>query len=683
MSHHMTSHQPEQDGDDREDDALPIARGRARHALWRWRRRGLRQRWYASIAVFLVALLGGGLLAYVVVNQMVDDITETTVAVREQSLLALALNTRISELQDGAHAIIGYPPGPEEGADPAAFRDASSSVEHVFQQAVTAFTTPSARRHVEESHALWQQTKADTEPFVDDAGPRDPDALLAAHASVGQAMGEASSRLGVLLDEVNAEARDSIGSARRLNRDVTITLVATFALACLLAVRFAHRLSRLVLSPLEVLRAGAERLAAGELDHRIALPRHDELGMLARAFNDMADAVGSTHKSLAYQAGHDPLTGLANRASFLSAVDHALSKGDGDAVSVLFIDLDDFKTVNDVDGHAAGDQLLQHVAERLRSCVRGDDVVARLGGDEFAIMLCHGPDAAPAVDMAERVLAAMEAPFSLHATTTEVRASVGVATLPGGSGVDATEAVRQADIAMYTAKGMGKSCFQLFSLALHDEMLDRLALKADLRGAGDRGELLVEYQPVYDLRTSVIVGVEALVRWNHPARGLLAPVDFIPLAEQCGEIEHIDRFVLHTASRQVRRWQWARPEHRDLWVSVNISASHVDGDRLVDDVETVLAESGLAPASLVIELTETTLVKNLDDEVAARLSALRQRGVRIAIDDFGTGFSSLSYLQRLPVDVLKVDRTFVSGAASTQHGPLLQTIIALGSNLGL
>jgi len=309
-------------------------------------------------------------------------------------------------------------------------------------------------------------------------------------------------------------------------------------------------------------------------------------------------------------------------------------------------------------------------------------MVARLGGDEFAILVRHGADAAPGVQMAERVMAALETPFSLHGKTTRVAASIGVATLDGTVS-DAEEAVRQADIAMYMAKGMGKACFQVFNSGLHDDMLDRLALKGDLRGAADRGEFVLDYQPVYDLRTDRIVGMEALVRWSHPTRGLLAPGAFISIAEDSGEIESIDRFVLETACRQVRTWQWERPDQRDLWVSVNMSGTHISSGRLLADVDRMLGESGLPPTSLVIELTETALVQQLSQDACAHLSALRERGVRIAIDDFGTGFSSLSYLQRLPVDVLKVDRSFVSGHDAPQQIPLLQTIVTLGDNLGL
>jgi diguanylate cyclase (GGDEF)-like protein/PAS domain S-box-containing protein len=385
-------------------------------------------------------------------------------------------------------------------------------------------------------------------------------------------------------------------------------------------------------------------------------------------------------EQLSHQAFHDSLTGLANRALFSDRVSHALelTRRSSSLVGVLFVDLDDFKTVNDSLGHAAGDELLVSVASRLEGSLREEDTCARLGGDEFAVIVesVEGPE--DAVVVARRVLDAISEPIHVFGSEVSVQASVGIAL--GSSGVSTSEVLRNADLAMYRAKSEGKSRYALFEPAMHVRVLERLALKAELQRAVTADEFELHYQPIVALQSGVTVGVEALVRWRHPDRGLLLPDGFVPLAEETGLILPLGRFVLHSACRQARRWRGVG--YPDLGVSVNISAKQLASPHLPAEVTSALAESSLEPSALTLEITESML---LDSEpVIARLEALKQLGVRIAIDDFGTGYSSLNYLRRFPVDTLKIAKPFVDEISSRpDQQRLVAAILRLGATLGL
>ena len=388
-------------------------------------------------------------------------------------------------------------------------------------------------------------------------------------------------------------------------------------------------------------------------------------------------------EQLAYQAFHDPLTGLANRALFRDRVMHALERAQRrqQPVTALFLDLDNFKAVNDSLGHAAGDQLLVAVAERLLHSTRGADSVARLGGDEFAILLEHARADQEARTVVERVTRALLRPFSLEGKEVFVGASIGIAGAANGDGPD--ELLRNADVAMYRAKAAGKGGYVLFEPAMHSAAVERLELEAEFHWALERGELMLHYQPVAALGTGQITGVEALVRWNHPRQGLIPPAAFIPLAEETGLIVPLGRWVLREACRQAARWQWGMPGEAPLTVSVNISGRHLQDAGLVEDVAAALRESGLTPASLTVEITESVLMQNTEATLV-RLHELKALGVRLAIDDFGTGYSSLSYLQRFPVDILKIDKSFIDGVERGRNDDALaRTIIALGQMLSL
>jgi diguanylate cyclase (GGDEF)-like protein/PAS domain S-box-containing protein len=383
---------------------------------------------------------------------------------------------------------------------------------------------------------------------------------------------------------------------------------------------------------------------------------------------------------LAHQAFHDPLTGLANRALFRNRVEQALAQAGrttGD-VAVLFLDLDDFKSVNDSLGHAEGDQLLVQVAARLLNATRGSDTVARLGGDEFAVLLANdgGGDAHV---VANRILSSLTRPVAMGAREIAVGASIGIATARTAESTE--ELLRNADLAMYQAKARGKGTYEEFAPRMYEAVRDRVSLGSDLHQALERREFRLVYQPVVDIETEAIVGVEALVRWHHPVRGVVSPSSFIPLAEESGMILPLGRWVLGEACRQAAAWR-SLGLH-ELHVAVNISGRQLEHPQLVADVASALGDAGLPPAALLLEITEGVVMQDTEASLR-RLHELKDIGVRLAIDDFGTGYSSLSYLQRFPVDVLKIDKSFVDGVASGgSPAALARTIIALGETLSL
>ena len=390
-------------------------------------------------------------------------------------------------------------------------------------------------------------------------------------------------------------------------------------------------------------------------------------------------------EQVTHQAFHDPLTDLANRALFTERVAAALARRDDsgtETVAVLLLDLDDFKTVNDSLGHAAGDELLIAVAARLRSCVRPGDTLARLAGDEFAILLDDLDDERAAVAVAKRVGARLEAPFEIDEMEIAVRASIGISL---GQTPDARpdDLMRDADVAMYEAKARGKGGFQVFEPHMRQAVVKRMELKADLRHALERGELHVHYQPYVKLADESIAGAEALLRWEHAERGLIPPLDFIPLAEEMGLIVPIGRWVLRTACAQAVDWGRRFPELGPLTLSVNVSARQLQDRTFVGEVAEILTEHGLSPERIVLELTESSLVED-PDQAVRRLEELRELGIRLAIDDFGTGYSSLGYLQRYPIEILKVHRAFVSELGRHPEEPALaKAIVQLAQHLGM
>ena len=406
-----------------------------------------------------------------------------------------------------------------------------------------------------------------------------------------------------------------------------------------------------------------------------------DVGGLVITLRDVTERV-RLQKQLSHNAFHDALTGLPNRALFMDRLSHALSRGDSTTapLAVLFVDIDDFKAVNDDLGHAAGDELLATIATRLRSCVRRGDTLARLGGDEFALLL-EGTNPEQVSELAGDVLAALGRPLTLYDREINVRASIGIATRPAEP-CEPDELVRSADIAMYAAKRDGKGRFEIFEAEMTTDILGRLQLRADLERALRQDEFVVHYQPIVALDSGEVVGVEALVRWQHPERGLVAPAEFIPLAEETGLIVPIGGWVLRRACEQTQRWRAQYPQH-PLKVSVNLSARQLEAPDIVGEVSRALRDTGLPASALTLEITESLLMVDLPAAIDL-LAQLRNLGVRLAIDDFGTGYSSLSYLEQLPIDILKIDQSFVSRlGAEGEESVMVRTITQLAQALNL
>jgi diguanylate cyclase len=379
------------------------------------------------------------------------------------------------------------------------------------------------------------------------------------------------------------------------------------------------------------------------------------------------------------EARHDPLTGLANRTQFSERTLLSL-KGGANSMAVLLIDLDDFKTINDSLGHEAGDEVLVEVASRIRRCIRETDVAARLGGDEFAVLITKTIDAQDAANTASRIIKALNEPMTIFNRQIRVGGSVGVALqTPERSDVQAL--LRGADVAMYQAKRQGKGRYAYFEQSQYTQILDRLRLKDDLELAIEHSQFEVYYQPILDTDSAVVRSVEALVRWNHPERGLISPALFIPIAEETGQINLIGRWVLNEACRQIRQWQMQIPHCRELRASVNLSARQLHDPQLLQHVTEALRTSGLAPEYLTLEVTESLLVA--DSNSTRTLQQLTALKVKIAIDDFGTGYSSLSYLHTFPVDTIKIDQSFVQklDESATSHA-LVRTVIDLARAVG-
>ncbi|MEU4688055.1 EAL domain-containing protein [Actinoplanes sp. NPDC023714] len=388
-------------------------------------------------------------------------------------------------------------------------------------------------------------------------------------------------------------------------------------------------------------------------------------------------------RELTHQAFHDAMTGLANRVLFNDRLKHALDRGrrDGSVVGVLFIDLDDFKIVNDTLGHAVGDQLLIEVAHRIAGALRKDDTAARLGGDEFAALVENVNDPGAVEETANRIFQAFAAPVETDAKPLYPAASIGITTTPEADTAD--ELLRQADLALYVAKGAGKNQWRRYQAHLHAEMVERLELRSALDHAVNEGHFLLHYQPIVDLPTGAAVGFEALVRWHHPRKGVVTPDQFIEVAEESGLIVPMGRWVLEEALRTVAEWRRILAPGQAPYMSVNVSVRQFRESGFVDQVRNALQHTGVPASSLMLEITETLLVKD-DEQIWTDLGTLRDMGIRIAIDDFGTGYSSLGYLRQRPIDVVKIDKMFIDDMLSSQQPlALVSGIVSLAQSQGL
>ena len=412
----------------------------------------------------------------------------------------------------------------------------------------------------------------------------------------------------------------------------------------------------------------------------------DDSGRVVRVAGSITDVTEQKRfeEQLLHGAFHDPLTGLPNRALFLDRLTHAVARSQRRAehiFGVLFLDLDRFKVVNDSLGHRVGDELLKGIARRVEECVRPGDTVARLGGDEFTVLLDDLVRPNDAELVAGRIQESLRAPFQLDGHEVVVSASIGIA-LSLQEYTRAEDIVRDADTAMYRAKADGKAGHRVFDQKMHHNAVQRLTMESELRRAVDRQEFELHYQPVISLQSGQIEGFEALVRWNHPLRGLVSPSEFIPLAEETGLINPLGWWVLREAATQARAWQQKYPRDLPLQMNVNLSGRQFRQPNLIGGVVTILNDIGLEPGSLRLEITESVLMETAQDSRDV-LAELREHGIRLCIDDFGTGYSSLNYLHSFDIDVLKIDRSFVSRIREGRAPEIVQTIVDLSRSLGL
>lgn len=472
-------------------------------------------------------------------------------------------------------------------------------------------------------------------------------------------------------------------------------------------------MTKKITSPLKKLKIATHDISEGNFDSRIDINTKDEISDLAQAFVHMLDHLRAyrtqveertseltstnqqlrqeiaarklAEEQLLHDAFHDALTGLPNRALFMDRLAHtiAIAKRREDYFfAVLFLDLDRFKVINDSLGHIIGDQLLIELGKRLLACLRPGDTIARLGGDEFVILLDDIRDVRNTTRVVKRIENEMILPCNVAGHEIFATASIGIAL--SSTGYDLPEHIlRDADTAMYRAKAQGRANYVVFESSMHIHAVERLQLDTDLRKAVERKEFVVYYQPIVSMETNSIIGFEALARWKHPERGILNPADFIPIAEETGLIVSIDRLVLREACKQMHEWQVQFPESSLTFISVNLSNKQLSQPDIVEYVSRILKETGLDPGSLKLEITENVIIEN-PEFTSAMLSQLKALGVLIYIDDFGTGYSSLSYLHRLPIDGLKIDRSFIRRMGDKgENQEIIKTILLLAKDLNV
>ena len=417
---------------------------------------------------------------------------------------------------------------------------------------------------------------------------------------------------------------------------------------------------------------------------RLMTDQEGQAGRLVGTVQDITERKQLEEK-VTHQAFHDSLTGLPDRALFIDRVEHARARQarDVSALGVLFVDLDDFKTVNDTKGHLAGDALLQKIGQRIAQVLRSADTIARLGGDEFAVLLEDLQTTEEATGVADRILQAISSVTSVDENEFSISASVGIVIEPTPGTRASDELLRDEDIAMYAAKRKAKGSYEIFESAMRRDLNARLTLRNDLQRAIDEGEFFLQYQPIVQVKDGNVQSVEALVRWRHPERGVVPPIEFILSAEENGQIIDIGRWVLRRACMNAARWQSLFPKEDALRVSVNESPVQFNDPGFLEELKTILTEFSLAPNSLMLEITEGVLIHD-SEAVARRLEEVKKLGVRLAIDDFGTGYSSLGYLKKFPIDLLKIDKTFVDFVATgPEESALARAVVKLGDTLGL
>jgi diguanylate cyclase (GGDEF)-like protein len=636
----------------------------------------LRRDWSLAFRIMWVVLLAASVAT--LVGVLVRDFNDTARRLDRESLVAATLRGSVIDHEGSAHQLLSG-----AAVDRQAFLNQQYEISVAFHDALGTFPAGQDTDVLGQAARSWQAALTKAGLWGDQV-----DALQGAHDELQAELSASSDQVRALLDGLQSSAlqatRSRLAHDAGLERRVLAVLATLLGVALAVTAYFRRRMANDLVVPIASMWESVLRIQAGDYDHRIKVGRHDELGELAEAFNGMARALTGHHMALRRGATHDEVTGLANRSTLMERLAPSFGPGNrrGPKENVLSIDIDNFKDINFSVGHDGGDVLLAQMGVRLKGCARPHDLVACLSGDEFAIAILEDDAGSPAVVIAERILKVLRAPFVVRGTRLILGVSIGVAQQRPETR-DAAELLRDADFAMEMAKSGGKNRYELFDVQLHDDMVARSALKADLAVAVSSGQLRLEYQPVADLRTGEVVGLEALVRWQHPTLGPLAPGVFIGLAEETGDIDAIGCWVLEAAARQVAGWRRSMHQCEELWVSVNISAVHLPRPNALIAIQAILADPAVQADKVVLEVSETALALD-GDGGAVSLGSLKRFGVRIAIDDFGTGVSSLSTLARLPVDILKIDRCFVSGQASTTPSvPMLEGIIGLANKLSL
>jgi diguanylate cyclase (GGDEF)-like protein len=541
-----------------------------------------------------------------------------------------------------------------------------------------AMTDPLAYEaiHAQRMHTQW------SEQIVDVSEP-----IMVGSQRIGGV------RVGYSVASVRAYEDKAINAAReRLNELgarhlgwVALLLLALVA-ACVAIILYVQRT---LVRPVRQLAQAAHAIEVGNYNaERLVSARQDEVGELVRAFGTMSDSIARHDRDVRRMAYTDSLTGLTNRLAFRESLDHRLMmlRGAGRQLALLFADIDDFKRVNDTLGHEAGDEVLQQFAHRIREAVElmgGDDaLLARFGGDEFVILIQDGDVRSSATRLAEKLVAELGRPIVVQDRQVFLGTSIGITLFPEDAS-GATALMKNGDIAMYQAKVAGKNCYRFYSRAMDQAVERRVRMEQELRGAWERGELSLLYQPVFRLADSRIIGAEALLRWQHPELGMVAPSVFIDVAEQSGLIETIGPRVLRAACAAAARWSTDRDALEPLFVSVNVSPRQLRSGDLPDVVAECLRDTGLAASRLHLELTETAVISD-EAHASALLATLHRTGVKVWLDDFGTGFSGLSHLRRVPVDGVKIDRSFIADMLRDPDDLALTTaIIAMAHSLGI
>jgi diguanylate cyclase (GGDEF)-like protein len=484
--------------------------------------------------------------------------------------------------------------------------------------------------------------------------------------------------IGAVILEYTAIRKELLAA----EREVLYLIAAAGIIVVLLVTFFGLGIAARITQPLRDLKSSLERVAAQDYGARVAVTSRDEIGLLGLAFNKMAVDLSVAAKRAEYLAYYDGLTTRPNRNMFSKLLNQAirLARRDRKQLAVLFVDLDRFKNINDTLGHDAGDLLLQEVGKRLRGCLRESDTVARLGGDEFVVLLPALDDAADVEVVAHKILAATSKSFVALGQEVRVTASVGVSTYPK-DGDDEQSLMKNADIAMYQAKEDGKNNFRFYSAEMNTNSFERLALESSLRRALEHGEFQLHYQPKIDARSGRIAGIEALLRWQHPELGMVAPMKFIPIAEETGLIVAIGKWVLETGCTQNVAWQ--RKGLPRLRMAVNLSRRQFSDEGLLRNLTSILEDTGMSPDLLELEITESTLMHDIDKAMCT-LKAFRNMGIHVAIDNFGAGYLSLSNVRQFSVDTVKIDGSFIRDLSNhAENAAIVEAIIAMGRTLSL